>query len=97
MGPAPLGASCGKGKFPSPWEVPLLLRISARTERELQTLRGECSSWFAAGRTEGDLHRQSWPLGCCCQPEMHVGWCTWGLDAKIQASDERPGERTGLG
>lgn len=55
MGPASLGGSCEKvpsnrENFSSAWR-------SARTEKELQRLRGEQSSWLLAVRTERPAQR----------------------------------------
>lgn len=50
--PAPLEGGCERGKIPVPWEASQAERL-AGTEAELQSLRGECSSWWAAGRAGG--------------------------------------------
>ena len=55
----PLGGSSKKRKFSAPWEVPTLEGRSARTEGELQGLRGECRNWFTEGKVERDLYRWS--------------------------------------
>lgn len=54
----------------------------AGTERELQSLRGECSSQFVAARAEGEIHRWSVLLSCTPQPEMCNHGCrqfSWRL------------------
>ena len=55
MGPASLGGSCEK--VPSNWENFSSAWRSARTEKELQRLRGEQSSWLLAVRTERPAQR----------------------------------------
>ena len=97
MGPVPLGGSCERGKVPSPWEPPSPAGRSARTEREIQRLRGECSNRLAAGRAERDQHRWSWPPCCTLQPEMRICWCAQWLGAETRVSADRPGEGTGVG
>ena len=69
MGPAPLGGSCEREKVPSPWEPHSPAGRSEGTDRELQRLRRECSSRFAAGRRERDQDRQSLPPHCTSQPK----------------------------
>ena len=64
-GPAHLGGSWKRGKVTALWEAPSLAGGSARTEKELQRLIGECSTRFVAGRTERDLH------GCPCHCPVH--------------------------
>ena len=49
--PAPLGGICKRRKVPSTWEPPSTAGRSTVKNRELQRLRGECSSWPAVGRT----------------------------------------------
>ena len=70
---------------------------SAGTEGALRSLRGECSNQFAAARMERDLHKCSVPPLCTPQPETRICQCWWGLGAEPQASEIRPGERTGVG
>ena len=95
MGPVPLGGSCEKGKVPSPREPPSLAGRSARTEREIQRLRGECSSWTAAGKTERDQYRGSWPNPCAPQPKMSICWCMQGLGAETGFRGQSLGEDWG--
>ena len=99
MGPVLMGGNCERGKVPSPWELPSPAERSAGIERELHGLRGERSSWIAAGRTERrekDQHRGTWPLPCTPQPKTHVCWCARGVGTGTWASVGRPGERTGV-
>ena len=63
--PAPLEGGCERGKIPVPWEASSQAERLAGTEAELQSLRGECSSWRAAGRAEGEHHEWSVPTPCC--------------------------------
>ena len=56
MGPVYLEGSCGRGKLPSSWECPSPAGRSARIDRGLERLRGECSSRPVAGRAERDQH-----------------------------------------
>ena len=91
MGPVPLGGSSDTGKILSPWEHPSPLRDQLGQKG---SFRGECSSQIAAGRTERDQHRGSWPPPCTPQPEIHVCWFSQGLGAETWASADRPGERT---
>lgn len=93
MGPAPLWKRKGFLTLGTPFSSGRI----AMTEREFQRLWGEYSSWFAAGSTERDQHRGSWPPCCTPQPEMHICWCMWGLGAKTQALVDRPGERSVVG
>lgn len=97
MGPAPVGRSCEEGKVPSHWEPSSPAGRSAATDRELQRLGGECTSWLAAGRTERHQHRQSW-LPCCTYQQRHTpADVAWQPDAEAQASADRPRERTQFG
>ena len=89
--------SCERGKGPSPWESPSPAGRSGRTDRELQRLRGECSSWLTADRAERDEHRHSWPPPRTPEPKTHVRWYMWEPGAEGRASDDRPRERTGVG
>ena len=50
-----------------------------------------------AGRMERDLHRGSVLLPGTPQPEMQICGDGWGLGAEAQASEDRPGEMTGVG
>ena len=72
VGPAPLRGSCEREKFHSPWEGPSPAVRWAGTEGELQSLRGEWSSWIVVGRTERDLQRRSWPSHC--SPQLEASW-----------------------
>lgn len=83
------------GKVPAPWEARLPAGRLAKTEGELQSLRGECSNQFAAARAEGELHRWSVLLPSTPEPDMHVCQCWWGLVAGTRASEIRT--RRGLG
>ena len=94
MSPAPLEGGCERGKIPVPWEASQAERL-AGTEVELQSLRGECSSWWAAGRAGGERHKWSVPPPCCPQLEVCIYWC--GLGAGTWASEIQPRERTGAG
>ena len=51
------GGSCQRGNFASPQELPSLAGRSAGTDGKLQGLRGECSNWAPAGRTERPAQR----------------------------------------
>lgn len=51
----PLEGGCERGKIPVPWEASSQAERLAGTELELQSLRGECSSWWAAVREGGEL------------------------------------------
>ena len=93
----PLLGSYERGKVPLPLGAPSPAGKSAGTERELQRLREEHSSWHAAGRKERDQHRESMPLPCAPQLETQVCWCARQLGAKTSASEDRPEERTGVG
>ena len=95
MGPAPLEGGCESGKIPVPWEASSQAERLAGTEGELQSLRGECSSWWAAVGAGGDLHEWSVPTPCCPQLEACIHWC--GLGAGTWASEIQPRERTGAG
>ena len=98
--PANLRGSCATGKVPSPWEVLSLARGSASTKKELHRLREEGSCWFAAGRTDRDLLRRSWPSHNGPRSETCTCWCPQGQGAvcKVtQASGDRTGDRTGTG
>ena len=95
--PATLGGSCARGKVPSPWEALSLARGPASTEKELHRLRGERSCWLAAGRTEKELLRRSWPSHSSPQPETCTCWCPQGQGGVTQASGDRTRERTGTG
>ena len=96
MGPCTLGKSYERGKVPSPRESPSLVGTWAETERELQRLRGECSTQLAGGRTERDQNKGPMPPPCTPQPEICVCWCMQGLGAEIQASEDRHRETTGV-
>ena len=80
-------------RFPHPGN-PLHWLGDQLGQRELQRLRGECSSWLAAGRTEIDQQRQSWPPRCTHQLETCVCWYgRWRrLGAETQASQTDLGE-----
>ena len=52
MGPGILGGISERGKVSLPRELHSILGSSAKTERELQRLREECSRCLLAGRTE---------------------------------------------
>ena len=52
MGHVALGGSCERGNVPPFWEAPSVAGGSARTQRELQRLGGECSGCTVAGGTE---------------------------------------------
>ena len=74
---------------------PLTGREVGQDGGELQSLRGECSSWWAAVGAGGDLHEWSVPTPCCPQLEACIHWC--GLGAGTWASEIQPRERTGDG
>ena len=95
-GPAPLGGSCERGKFPSPWEAPSPVGRSAGAEKELQRLGGEHSSQFAADKTETCTEDLCYLVQSPAQ-EVCLLVCGVGLGAKTGASEEKPGERTGVG
>lgn len=97
MGPVSLEGSCGRGKVPSSWECPSPPGRSARIDRGLQRLRGECSNQPVAGRAERDWHIWPRPTHCTPQPEKHACQCVQRLDTETQASVDRPGERTWCG
>ena len=90
MDAVPLGKSYKRGKVPTLWDVPSPARRSARTEWELQSLRGEHSNCFVAARMKRDLHRRSVPVPHTLQPETHISWFRWGLGAEAQTSEIKP-------
>lgn len=59
--------------------------------------RGECISHLAAGRTGRNQHAWSLPSCCTFQPKIHACWGGQQLGAEIQASADRPGEKTWFG
>ena len=52
---------------------------------------------LACGRQGRERPAQSWPPCCTPQPETCICWCVQGLGAEIRASEDKPGERTGVG
>ena len=49
-----------------------------------------------SGRQERDLQRWSVPPSCMLQPKTHVCWYGWELGVGMQASEDRPRERTAV-
>ena len=94
-GPAPREGGCERGKIPVPREASSQAERLAGTEQELQSLRGERSSWWAAVREGGELHQWSVPPPCCPQLEACIHW--GGLGAGTWASEIQPRETTGTG
>lgn len=92
VSPVTLGGCCGKRQLSSPWKYPSPVGRSARTDRELQWLRGECGR-----KKRGRQRRQPWLPCCPSQPEMTTCWCgqPWGLNFRLQPTDPR--KRTWLG
>lgn len=88
-----LGGICERRNVPSLWEHHVLTRRSARIDREPHILRGEYSSWLAAGRTERDKDRPH----CTSQPETGVYCCVKWLGAETQTSTDRPRKRIQFG
>ena len=75
MRPMPLGGNYEKGMVPSPWEPPSSSEKSAGTDRELQKLRGECTSRLVSDRAEKDQHRWSLPTCYTSEPKSCPCWC----------------------
>lgn len=96
MEAVPLGSSCKRGNVPTHWDVLSPSGRSARTDLELQSLRGEHSNCFAAARMKRDLHRWSVLPPYTLQPETHICCFRWGLGAEAQTSEIKPrGEHRG--
>lgn len=67
--------------------------ISAGIEKELQSLDGECDSWFITGRRVKPTQEVHVTTMCLRHaPTIRMGLCagTWDLE-------NRPGERTAVG
>lgn len=93
MGPASLGGSCEK--VPSNWETFTSAGRSVRTEKELQRIRGEQSTQLLAVRTERPAQRVLATFLHSLDTGLLV--CLEQLSAEIQASEDRPRQRTAVG
>ena len=83
-----LGECCETGEFLSPWEPPSLAGRSARTERERQRFRGECSNWLVAGRAERDQHSHGHPAALPSLRHASAGVCRgWVLKFGLQRTN----------
>ena len=87
-----LEGSCERGQFPSPWEAPSPVGTCAGTETELQRLGGECSSQFAADKTE-TCTEDLCSLAAVLSPRrVPAGVCGfWVLKRGLQRTDRGSG------
>lgn len=73
MGSLPRRGSYERGKFPLPWQPPSPAGRSARTDRELQRLRGGSEQPACPRQNRGGL-AQKVPSQRCVPAGVHRGW-----------------------